>query len=550
MAIWGSHLRALFLGLGLLLFLAPQSSQAGPKPKVAKKPIKAKPGGASTRKGAPVKGAPASAPDPGTDAEESADDSAPAASAPGSAGSAPAAAAPPPAEVAAPPPAASDAPRAASGSSVAVLELRAVDPDLPGSVVPAIDSALRVQLEAQLSVLPAPALADLRAGVEKEPDLTAVKALLADAKKQLLNFQNAQVIKKMSDAKRLIAPLLLQLRDYQPLLEIHLYTAVASMNSGDKKTSAAAFAELARLRPDFRIDPQQFPPTVLDAFDKARQAEAKQARGRIVINAVPGGAKVYVDEVAAGTAPGSVAATAGEHVVRVEKAGYYSWAEKISVASYAKVEKEAVLKKNLGSQALKQLEAELMSGPGPKVVAQLGSTVTEALGAQGTIVGVVAGSHQTYAVSVAWLPRSGSMRAVVGEVSKDMKDLPAVAGKLARTLVAASRDHAAPADGKTDVRLLAEKPPLRPLDFEKYGLGLTPGALPPELIPRPPPEIAGVDPRAFGPGGQPVVQKPGLPWWVWAGGSALVASAAGGAAYFFLKPPPPVQFDLQRTPAH
>src|SRR5262245_59190800 len=165
------------------------------------------------------------------------------------------------------------------------------------------------------------------------------------------------------------------------------------MHSGDKKTSGAAFAELARLRPDFRIDPQQFPPTVLEAFEKARQAETKQARGRVVINAVPAGAKVYVDEVAAGTAPGSVAATPGEHVVRVEKAGYDSWAEKVTVISYAKVEKEAVLKKNQGSQALKQLEAELMSGPAPKAVAQLGSSVSEALGAQGTIVGVVGGSH-------------------------------------------------------------------------------------------------------------------------------------------------------------
>jgi hypothetical protein len=268
----------------------------------------------------------------------------------------------------------------------------------------------------------------------------------------------------------------------------------------------------------------------------------------VVINAVPAGAKVYVDEVAAGTAPGSVAATPGEHVVRVEKAGYYSWAEKVTVISYAKVEKEAVLKKNLGSQALRQLEAELMSGPSPKVLTQLGSTVSEALGAQGTVVGVVGGSYQTYAVSVTYLPRSGAVRAVVGEVSRDMKDLPAVAEKMARALAAASKDHTAPADGKTDVRLLAEKPPLRPLDFNKYGMGMAPGTLPVELIPRPTPEsLAGFDPRLLGPGGKPAVQQPSLPWWVWTGGSVLVASAAGGAAWFLLKPPPPVQFDLHRN---
>src|SRR5512140_503372 len=298
MATWAPPLRALFLGLGLLLFLTPQPSQAQPKTKVTKKFGKAKSKGASTRKGKSTRGAPVA--DPATDAEEEE----------GAAGSDPAAAVPPPAE-ASPPPAPSDAPRIASGASVAVLDLRGVDPDLPGSVVPAIDTALRAQLGAQLAVLPAPELTDLRAGTEKGPDLSAVNALLAEAKAQMLNFQYAQVIKKLTEAKREIAPLVLQLRDYQPLLEIHLYMAVASMNAGDKRTSAASFAELARLRPDFRIDPQQFPPSALDAFDKARQAEARQARGRVVINSVPAGAKVYVDEVEAGTAPGSVAASPG-----------------------------------------------------------------------------------------------------------------------------------------------------------------------------------------------------------------------------------------------
>jgi len=534
MATWAPPLRALFLGLGLLLFVAPQPSQAGPKPKLTKK--------ASTRKGKLPKGAPASTPDSGADAEESPGDSAPAA-----VPSAPAAA--PPAEAARPPPPVpSDAPRAPSNGSVAVLELRTIDPDLPGSVVPAIDTALRAKLDAQLSVLPAAALGDLRAGTEKAPDLAAVNALVADAKKELLNFKYAEVIRKLIQAKRQIDPLIFQLRDYQPLLEIHLYMAVAAMNAGDKRTSAASFSELARLRPDFRIDPQQFPPTVLEAFEKARQAETKQARGRVVINAVPGGAKVYVDEVAAGTAPGSVAATPGEHVVRVEKAGYYSWAEKVTVISYGKVEKEAVLKKNLGSQALKQLEVEVMSGPSPKVLAQLGSTVSEALGAQGTIVGVVGGSYQgyaqTYAISVTFVPRSGPIRAVVGEVPRDMKDLPAVADKMARALALATKDHTAPADGKTDVRMLAEKPPLRPLDFTKYGMGMAPGSMPVDLIPHEPVAI-GNNP-IYGPGGTVVVQKPGLPWWVWTGGAAVVASAAGGAAWFLLKPPPPVTFDLHR----
>src|SRR5688572_19686074 len=145
MATWAHRLRALFLGLGLTLLLAPPDAWAGSKPKVVKKKS-TKSTGAKKGK-SPTKGGPA-APDPAGDEEEDE----PAALAPAPAKSAPAAAAPaedePP-----PPPVQSDAPRAnKGGASVAMLELRAIDPDLPGSVVPAINTALRAQLEAQLAV--------------------------------------------------------------------------------------------------------------------------------------------------------------------------------------------------------------------------------------------------------------------------------------------------------------------------------------------------------------------------------------------------------------
>ena len=84
------------------------------------------------------------------------------------------------------------------------------------------------------------------------------------------------------------------------LLETLLLTAVASMNANDKKTAQAAFQELAHLRPDFHIDPTQFPPSVISSFDKARQALEKVARGRVAITSNPAGARIYLDEVPAG----------------------------------------------------------------------------------------------------------------------------------------------------------------------------------------------------------------------------------------------------------
>ena len=81
-----------------------------------------------------------------------------------------------------------------------------------------------------------------------------------------------------------------------------------------------------------------------------------------MLTSSPSGAKVYVDEVASGQTPVTVAALPGEHIVRFELAGYLGATDKLRVESYEKVEKGAELAVNPSMQALKQLEADVPAG--------------------------------------------------------------------------------------------------------------------------------------------------------------------------------------------
>lgn len=158
----------------------------------------------------------------------------------------------------------------AQAPTVALLEVSAVDEDVPGSATRQIAATLRSQLQEQLKLLPPSEIASVRAGVEPAPNMAAVTALIAEAKAAILNFQFKPAGVKLATAKSQLGPLLTQLRDYQPLLDTLLYQAVVAMNMRDKKTEGLAFRELARIRPEYRIDPQQFPPNVLQAFDRVR----------------------------------------------------------------------------------------------------------------------------------------------------------------------------------------------------------------------------------------------------------------------------------------
>ena len=435
------------------------------------------------------------------------------------------------------------APALAQNRRIVLLELTPLDQEVSKAVVEPLTKSLTAELQKSFNGVPAAEMERLRTGAERPPNVRAAAQALNEAKELLAAGQVKPAAKKLAAARGVLDPLRPQLRDYNLLTSTLLYSAVVSMNIGDKRTSAATFGDLARLRPDFHIDPAEFPPAVIEAFEKARQAEAKLAKGRMIVTTTPAGAQVFVDEVARGVTPLAVPASPGTHFVRVALEGHLGVTQTVAVASYAKHEITLTLEKNLPRAALQQLEMLATSGGPPGSLTEPAAQVAGAVQADGGVLGIVALSLQGYVVSMAWLQPGAPVQVFTVEVKRNMVDAKTLMTELAAAIAAAPRANSAPA--KDTSQLLGSGKVSRAADFTKFALGYGPGGAAAVLA-----EASVVRTiQVQGPGAAGA-EKPAVKWWVWAGiGVLVVGAAAGGTAlYVATRPPEGVQFVVQRQP--
>jgi hypothetical protein len=432
----------------------------------------------------------------------------------------------------------------AEGPKAVYLELQPVDEEVSRSVSQGITQGLAKELEKSFSLLPPAQAEALAAGKEKEPDISEATAQLDEARKLLGNVQFKQAFKKLATARSILEPLRPQLRDYTQLTTALLYTAVVAMNLGDKRTSANAFADLARLRPDFRIDSAEFPPAVVEAFEKARQYEAKQPRGRMNISSTPAGAQVFIDEVPRGQTPLTVPGSPGEHVIRLQSNGYLSWTKLQMVDSYGKHEVKAELTKNVPQESLLTLRNGAATGAAPEALIAAAGPVNSALGTDGIVVGTIAISVKGFVVSAAWLPKAGTPQVMTVDIARKLDDQAAKLSALGGALAKAAQSKEAPTkEGALIAQQVGDGKLSRAPEYEKYGLGYAPGGAAAVLA-----ELARTPTGPLGGTQGQVTQKPGVPVWVWVGIGVLAAGAAAGATgiYFATRPPSGVQFVLQK----
>jgi hypothetical protein len=436
--------------------------------------------------------------------------------------------------------------------TTAFLGVSAVDAEVPPSVAPDLATALRDALAHAQPLLPAAQVEALQSGAASEPDLTEVRGLVATAKSQALELKTKDALKSLKTAKDKLQALQLQLRDFQPVCDVLLETAVASLSAGPKgaKDALAALKELARIRPDYRIDAAQFPPGVIATFEKARQLDARTPRGRLSLKSTPPGAKVFVDGLPQGQTPATLPLSPGPHVVRVEAPGYSSWVQALPVQSYAKVEKPVTLERNAALDGLTSLATAAGRGSAPAEVLKLRGPVSDRLGVRGVLVGAVGLDRDGYVVTALFLPKAGTAHAVVQTVDRELKNVAAVASQLADELTAKGRSPGF--EPTVDLHLLSSPAPVRELDFAKYAFGMQPNVTALSLLPKQAVQTSGAAPWVPDnkqPETPVVTPSSGSHWWLWTGLGLVVAAAAGGTAYYLVSHnQPAVDFTLTRVP--
>ena len=120
------------------------------------------------------------------------------------------------------------------------------------------------------------------------------------------------------------------------------YDQVTDQLAGDtKQVSAVKAQEKAVAVPEAKGAPMT--PSITKP---AEAGPAASEDGRIILNSVPDGADIYVDDNFVGNAPATLKLPAGKHAVKVSQKGYADWSKELSVLAGSEVNMKATLEKN------------------------------------------------------------------------------------------------------------------------------------------------------------------------------------------------------------
>ena len=120
------------------------------------------------------------------------------------------------------------------------------------------------------------------------------------------------------------------------------YEQVSDELAGESKQAAAVKTpEKSIAVPDAKAVPSA--PSITKP---AEGAPAAPENGRVILNSVPDGADVYVDDAFVGNAPATLKLPAGKHTVKVSQNGFAAWTKEVSVFAGSEVNLKATLEKN------------------------------------------------------------------------------------------------------------------------------------------------------------------------------------------------------------
>jgi len=119
------------------------------------------------------------------------------------------------------------------------------------------------------------------------------------------------------------------------------YDQVSEELAGEtKQVSAMKATQGAIAVPDAKAVPPT--PAITKSGDTS---SAPKEEGRIILNSVPDGADVAVDDNFVGNTPATLKLPAGKHTVKVSQSGYADWSKEVSVFAGSEVNLKATLEK-------------------------------------------------------------------------------------------------------------------------------------------------------------------------------------------------------------
>jgi hypothetical protein len=284
--------------------------------------------------------------------------------------------------------------------------------------------------------------------------------------------------------------------DPQVLISAHLERARLYAGAGEAELQQRSFDAAARLKPTLELDPRKFPPQAIEAFQRARDRVAAEAKATVELRLQPTGARVLVDGV--GAAAGALTLAAGPHQVWVTAPGYLPAGRTITVTAGERATLEVTLDPHPARTARLALEDAVGAGATVGAARQQ----SEVLRREASVEAVVVSGLAVVGGELLWTARTFGGGGETGalRVPGDLSGLDDAAGRIAAALAGASP---LPAVSGKDAHA----------DFERSAAGIHFGARKTRVVDAPGPE-----------------DEPSAWPWIAVGAVVVAAAAAGGVA--------------------
>jgi hypothetical protein len=153
-------------------------------------------------------------------------------------------------------------------------------------------------------------------------DIDKGKSEYDEGMKAMTSLDLSTAIKKLTQAVDTYTKVLPYIKKAE-LADAMMALGAAQFEQNEKKPARATFIRLLTWRPDYKVDVNKFPPSVLDPFENARKEVEKAKRGSLEIRSEPPSAQAYVDGRYIGVTPAfGEGLVVGEHFVTLKKEGF------------------------------------------------------------------------------------------------------------------------------------------------------------------------------------------------------------------------------------
>lgn len=197
--------------------------------------------------------------------------------------------------------------------------------------------------------------------------ITEARRLLAEGSQAYLDLQLDNAIELLGQAIEEFDASQSALEDESGLGQALLYLGASYIFNGRTRIGRRVFERLHRQMPHIKPDPNEFPPEVVEQFERSAP---RSSDGAIHIMSDPTGAIAYVDFVPRGLTPITVTGVVpGEHTVRLTRPGATPYIEQVDVPRGGQSEVQAFLMDNEGNEGMAEMVAgitghELEEGDG------------------------------------------------------------------------------------------------------------------------------------------------------------------------------------------